>query len=139
MALRDDSLQHPRCVWDLLKQHVSRYTPEIVTTLCGTPLEDFVYICEALASTSVKDRTSTILYALGWTHHTGGAQTIRAAGMIQLLLGNVGMPGGGVNALRGHSNIQGYSDLGLLSLNLPGYMPLPNEKQTSLETYFDPS
>ncbi|MCM2368427.1 formate dehydrogenase-N subunit alpha [Proteus terrae] len=135
LALRDNSLQHPRCVWNLLKQHVSRYTPEIVTTLCGTPLEDFTYICEALASTSVKDRTSTILYALGWTHHTGGAQTIRAAGMIQLLLGNVGMPGGGVNALRGHSNIQGYSDLGLLSLNLPGYMPLPNEKQTSLETY----
>uniref|UniRef100_UPI0036DD46AB formate dehydrogenase-N subunit alpha n=1 Tax=Photorhabdus sp. RM322S TaxID=3342825 RepID=UPI0036DD46AB len=134
-AKRDDTLSHPRCVWNLLKNHVERYTPEQVSSLCGTSKEDFLYICSQLASTSVTNRTATILYALGWTHHTGGAQIIRAAAMVQLLLGNVGMPGGGVNALRGHSNIQGYSDLGLLSLNLPGYLPLPSEKQQNLATY----
>lgn len=134
-AKRDTTLQHPRCVWNLLKQHVSRYTPEMVERLCGTSKEDFLLISATLAETSVPDRTSTILYALGWTHHTGGAQMIRCAAMIQLLLGNIGMPGGGVNALRGHSNIQGYTDLGLLSLNLPGYIGLPSEKQTNLTDY----
>ncbi|ADM99239.1 formate dehydrogenase-N subunit alpha [Dickeya dadantii] len=136
-AKRDDTLRHPRCVWNLLKEHVSRYTPDLVTNVCGTPKSDFLTICDLLASTSVPDRTATIMYALGWTQHTSGAQMIRTAAMIQLLLGNVGMAGGGVNALRGHSNIQGYTDLGLLSLNLPGYMPLPSEKQTSLTMYLD--
>ena len=132
---RDDTLSHPRCVWNLLKAHVDRYTPEMVNRLCGTSIDDFNRICAILASTSVPDRTATILYALGWTHHTAGAQIIRAAGMLQLLLGNIGMAGGGVNALRGHSNIQGYTDLGLLSTNLPGYMPLPSEKQPDYQTY----
>ncbi|EMQ4813442.1 formate dehydrogenase-N subunit alpha, partial [Citrobacter freundii] len=134
-ALRDETLSHPRCVWNLLKAHVDRYTPEMVNRLCGTSVADFNRICEILASTSVPDRTATILYALGWTHHSAGAQIIRAAAMLQLLLGNIGMAGGGVNALRGHSNIQGYTDLGLLSTNLPGYMPLPSEKQTDDQTY----
>ncbi|MEC5343533.1 formate dehydrogenase-N subunit alpha [Brenneria populi] len=134
-AKRDATLSHPRCVWNLLKQHVSRYTPEVVTNICGTPKEDFLTICEILASTCVPDRTTTFLYALGWTQHTTGSQMIRAAGMIQLLLGNIGMAGGGINALRGHSNIQGYTDLGLLSLRLPGYMDLPSEKQTTLQDY----
>ncbi|MBJ8887925.1 formate dehydrogenase-N subunit alpha [Citrobacter sp. FDAARGOS_156] len=134
-ALRDETLAHPRCVWNLLKNHVERYTPEMVNRLCGTSVADFNRICEILASTSVPDRTATILYALGWTHHSAGAQIIRAAAMLQLLLGNIGMAGGGVNALRGHSNIQGYTDLGLLSTNLPGYMPLPSEKQPDYQTY----
>ncbi|PAT24263.1 formate dehydrogenase-N subunit alpha [Klebsiella quasipneumoniae] len=134
-ARRDDTWNHPRCVWNLLKQHVERYTPELVNRLCGTSLHDFQRICELLASTSAANRTATILYALGWTHHTTGAQTIRAAAMLQLLLGNIGMAGGGVNALRGHSNIQGYTDLGLLSTNLPGYMPLPSEKQVDYQSY----
>lgn len=134
-AKSDKTLQDPRCVWNLLKQHVSRYTPELVERLCGTSKEDFLLISSILAETCARDKTATILYALGWTHHTSGAQTIRCAAMIQLLLGNVGMPGGGVNALRGHSNIQGYTDLGLLSLNLPGYMSLPSEKQTHLADY----
>ena len=134
-ALRDETLSHPRCVWNLLKTHVDRYTPKMVNRLCGTSLEDFNRICDILASTCVPDRTATILYALGWTHHSAGAQIIRAAGMLQLLLGNIGMAGGGVNALRGHSNIQGYTDLGLLSTNLPGYMPLPSEKQPDYQTY----
>lgn len=135
IAKQDKTLQDPRCVWNLLKEHVSRYTPELVERLCGTSKEDFLLISSILAETCARDKTSTILYALGWTHHTGGAQIIRCAAMIQLLLGNIGMPGGGVNALRGHSNIQGYTDLGLLSLNLPGYMPLPSEKQTTITDY----
>ena len=135
LARRDDTWNHPRCVWNLLKQHVERYTPELVNRLCGTSLHDFQRICELLASTSAANRTATILYALGWTHHTTGAQTIRAAAMLQLLLGNIGMAGGGVNALRGHSNIQGYTDLGLLSTNLPGYMPLPSERQVDYQSY----
>ena len=130
-AKQDKTLQDPRCVWNLLKTHVSRYTPELVERLCGTSKEDFLLISSILAETCVRDKTSTILYALGWTHHTGGAQMIRCAAMIQLLLGNIGMPGGGVNALRGHSNIQGYTDLGLLSLNLPGYIGLPSKKDVA--------
>ncbi len=97
-AKRDETLSHPRCVWNLLKQHVSRYTPEVVENICGTPKEDFLKVCEVLASTSVADRTTTFLYALGWTQHTVGAQNIRTMAMIQLLLGNMGMAGGGVNA-----------------------------------------
>ena len=122
-----------------MKQHVERYTPELVNRLCGTSLHDFQRICELLASTSAANRTATILYALGWTHHTTGAQTIRAAAMLQLLLGNIGMAGGGVNELRGHSNIQGYTDLGLLSTNLPGYMPLPSENRLIIRAIFHKS
>ena len=88
-----------------------------------------------LASTSAADRTTTFLYAPGWTQHTVGAQNIRTMAMIQLLLGNMGMAGGGVNALRGHSNIQGLTDLGLLSTSLPGYLTLPSDKQTDLQSY----
>ena len=105
-AMRDETLTHPRCVWNLLKTHVSRYTPDVVENICGTPKADFLKVCEVLASTSAPDRTTTFLYALGWTQHTVGAQNIRTMAMIQLLLGNMGMAGGGVNALRGHSNIQ---------------------------------
>nr|MBL8456082.1 formate dehydrogenase-N subunit alpha [Zoogloeaceae bacterium] len=134
-ALRDETLTHPRCVLNLLRKHVERYTPETVSSLCGTPKEDFLKIAGIMAGTCVPDRTATILYALGWTHHTAGAQIIRGAAMIQLLLGNIGMPGGGVNALRGHSNIQGYTDLGLLSVRLPGYMNLPQDGQQTLQGY----
>jgi len=134
-ARKDPTLQHPRCVINLLRQHVSRYTPDLVSRLCGVTLDDFRHICEVLAETSARDKTATFLYALGWTQHSSGSQIIRGAAIIQLLLGNIGMPGGGVNALRGHSNIQGYTDLGLLSLRLPGYMDLPSEKQTTLDQY----
>ncbi|CCD00478.1 formate dehydrogenase (quinone-dependent) catalytic subunit [Azospirillum brasilense] len=127
-AKTDPTLQHPRCVWNLMKAHYARYTPELVEDLTGTPKDGFLRVCQHLGSTAVRDRVGTILYALGWTQHTVGAQNIRTMAMIQLLLGNIGMPGGGVNALRGHSNIQGLSDLGLLSTNLPGYLTLPSEK-----------
>lgn len=105
-AKRDTTLQHPRCVWNLLKQHVSRYTPDVVENICGTPKADFLKVCEYIAETSAPDKTASFLYALGWTQHSIGAQNIRTMAMIQLLLGNMGMAGGGVNALRGHSNIQ---------------------------------
>ena len=134
-AKRDDTLSDPRCVWNLLKTHVSRYTPDVVEQICGTPQADFLKVCEALASTSAANRTATFLYALGWTQHTVGAQNIRTMAMIQLLLGNMGMAGGGVNALRGHSNIQGLTDIGLLSTSLPGYLTLPSDKQTTVESY----
>ena len=134
-AKRDDTLQDPRCVWNMLREHVSRYTPEVVENICGTPKADFLTVCEYIAETSAVDKTASFLYALGWTQHSVGAQNIRTMAMIQLLLGNMGMAGGGVNALRGHSNIQGLTDLGLLSTSLPGYLNLPSEKQTDLETY----
>jgi formate dehydrogenase major subunit len=124
----DPTLQDPRCVWNLMKAHYARYTPDVVTNLTGSPKEGFLKICELLGETSAPNKVGTVLYALGWTEHTVGAQNIRTMAMIQLLLGNIGMSGGGVNALRGHANVQGLSDLGLLSTNLPGYIPLPNEK-----------
>jgi len=123
----DPTLQHPRCVYNLLKQHYSRYTPELVERVCGSPKDKFLETCKLLASTSSPTRAATIMYALGWTQHTVGSQIIRTAAMVQLLLGNVGVAGGGVNALRGHSNIQGLTDLGLMSNLLPGYLALPNE------------
>ena len=133
--MRDPSLSDPRCVWNLLKHHVSRYTPDVVENICGTPQADFAKVCEVLAETSAPNLTTTFLYALGWTEHTVGSQNIRTMAMIQLLLGNIGMAGGGVNALRGHSNVQGTTDVGLLSQSLPGYLTLPSEKHANLETY----
>lgn len=134
-AQRDNTLAHPRCVYNLLLKHVSRYTPEMVENICGTPQADFLKVCAMLAETSAPNLTTSFLYALGWTQHSVGAQNIRTMAMIQLLLGNMGMAGGGINALRGHSNIQGLTDIGLLSQSLPGYMTLPSDKQTDLQTY----
>jgi formate dehydrogenase-N alpha subunit len=131
----DPTLQHPRSVFQLLKKHYSRYTPEMVSTVCGTPKEAFLKVCEIMATTSAPDRVMTFMYALGWTQHSVGSQMIRTAAMVQLLLGNVGMAGGGVNALRGHSNIQGLTDLGLLSNLLPGYLTLPNDKEQDYNAY----
>ncbi len=133
----DPTLQHPRCVFQLLKQHYARYTPELVSTVTGADKAKFLKACETIATTSVPDRTMTSLYALGWTQHSVGAQNIRAMAMIQLLLGNVGMAGGGVNALRGHSNIQGLTDVGVLSDLLPGYLTIPKESDGDLGTYLE--
>ena len=134
-AVMDPTLQHPRCVMQLLRQHVEPYTPELVERICGSPQDKFLKICELIASTSVPDRTMSSLYALGWTHHSKGAQNIRAMTIVQMLLGNIGMLGGGMNALRGHSNIQGLTDLGLMSNLLPGYMNLPSDKEPTLASY----
>lgn len=135
--IRDLSLQHPRCVINLLKDHVSRYTPEMVERITGTPQKSFLQFCEEIAKTSAPDKAATFMYALGWTQHTVGSQNIRTMAMIQLLLGNIGVSGGGVNALRGHSNVQGITDLGLFPHMLPGYIPLPTEADTSLESFLN--
>src|SRR4030095_547890 len=131
----DSTLQHPRCVYNLMKQHYARYTPEMVERVCGTPKDKFLTVCDMLASTSTPTRAATILYALGWTQHSVGAQMIRCGAMVQLLLGNIGVSGGGMNALRGHSNIQGLTDLGLMTNLLPGYMTLPGEKEQDYDKY----
>jgi formate dehydrogenase-N alpha subunit len=131
----DPTLQNPRCVYQLLKAHFSRYTPEMVEKVCGTPKEQFLKVAELISTTSTADRSMTIMYALGWTQHSLGTQIIRTGAMMQLLLGNIGVSGGGMNALRGHSNIQGLTDLGLLSNALPGYLTLPGEKDTDYTAY----
>lgn len=134
-ALVDPTLSDPRCVWNLLKQHVDVYTPEFVENVCGTPKDRYLKICEMIAECSAPDRVMTSLYALGWTQHSKGAQNIRGMAMLQLILGNVGMPGGGVNALRGHSNIQGLTDIGLLSQSIPGYLNMPKDAEVDFETF----
>ena len=131
----DSTLTHPRCVYQLMKQHYARYTPEMVERVCGTPKEKFLAICEMMASTATPTRAMTIMYALGWTQHSVGTQMIRTAAMVQLLLGNIGVSGGGMNALRGHSNIQGLTDLGLMSNLLPGYLTLAGDKEQSYDDY----
>ncbi len=133
----DPTLSHPRCVYNLMKAHYARYTPEIVERICGTPKDKFLKVCEMLASTSTPDRNMTIMYALGWTQHSIGSQNVRSGAMVQLLLGNIGAAGGGMNALRGHSNIQGLTDLGLLSNSLPGYLTLPGEAEQDYQKYIE--
>jgi formate dehydrogenase major subunit len=134
-AKADDTWQNPRCVINLLKEHVSRYTPEMVSRITGTPQDKFLHVCELIASTAAPDKAMTSLFALGWTQHSVGSQNIRAMAMVQLLLGNIGVAGGGMNALRGHSNIQGLTDIGLLSNLMPGYLSLPTDKETSYDDY----
>ena len=131
----DPTLENPRCVYQLMKKHYARYTPEMVEKACGVPKEKFQRVAEMLASTAVPGRAATILYALGWTQHSTGAQTLRTGALVQLLLGNIGIAGGGMNALRGHSNIQGLTDLGLLTNALPGYMTLPGEAEQDFDAY----
>jgi formate dehydrogenase major subunit len=131
----DPTLAHPRCVFQLMKQHYARYTPEMVARVCGTPKEKFLQIAEMIASTSTPTRAMTIMYALGWTQHSTGSQMIRQGAMVQLLLGNIGVSGGGMNALRGHSNIQGLTDLGLMTQLLPGYINLPVDSEQTWEQF----
>jgi formate dehydrogenase major subunit len=133
---RDDSLQHPRCVYQLLRRHFARYTPELVEQVCGVSREDFLAVCDALCDNSGRERTAAICYAVGWTQHTVGVQYIRTASIIQLLLGNIGRPGGGILALRGHASIQGSTDIPTLYDILPGYLPMPSaHAHRSLEDY----
>lgn len=134
-AVVDTTLQHPRCVYNLLKQHVAQYTPEFVEKVCGTPKDKFLKVAQMVSETSAPDKVMTSMYALGWTQHSKGSQNIRCMAMLQLLLGNMGMRGGGMNALRGHSNIQGLTDLGLMSNLIPGYLTLPSEKDVDFAAY----
>ncbi len=131
----DETLQHPRSVYQLLKKHVAAYTPEMVERICGTPKDKYLAICKMIAECSARDRTMTSMYALGWTQHSKGSQNIRTMAMVQLLLGNIGVRGGGMNALRGHSNIQGLTDIGLMSDLIPGYLTIPKDKEVDFETY----
>jgi formate dehydrogenase major subunit len=134
----DPTLQHPRSVFQLLKQQYSRYTPEMVERITGIPQDHFLKAAELFTSIR-KDgdmtKVATILYAVGWTQHSFGTQIIRTAAMLQLLLGNVGRPGGGVNALRGHSNIQGATDMAGIFDVLPGYLKMPAPDDVDLSTY----
>ena len=123
---RDTSLEDPNCVFQVLKRHFARYTPELVEEICGVPRDQFLAVAEALCDNSGRERTSSICYAVGWTQHSVGVQMVRAAAIIQLLLGNVGRPGGGILALRGHASIQGSTDIPTLYNILPGYLPMPN-------------
>jgi formate dehydrogenase major subunit len=131
----DTTLQHPRCIFQILKRHYARYTPEMVEEVCGVPQDLFLKVCEALCNNSGPDRTSAFCYAVGWTQHTVGVQYIRTAAIIQLLLGNIGRPGGGILALRGHASIQGSTDIPTLYDLLPGYLPMPHAADTDRQTY----
>jgi formate dehydrogenase major subunit len=134
----DLTLQHPRCVFQLLKQQYDRYTPEMVERITGIPKDKFLKAADLFTSIR-KDgdtkKVATIIYAVGWTQHSFGTQIIRTAAMLQLLMGNVGRAGGGVNALRGHSNIQGATDMAGIFDNLPGYLKVPSPADTDLATY----
>jgi formate dehydrogenase major subunit len=134
-ARADPTLEHPRSVFQVMKRFYARYTPEMVANICGCSPEDFTRAAELITSTCTTDRAGTIMYALGWTHHSHSVQLIHAAAMLQLLLGNIGRPGGGLNALRGHANIQGGTDCGMAYHNLPGYIPIPKADQQSLEAF----
>ncbi len=122
----DPTLQDPNCVYQILRRHYAAYTPEKVAEITGCPRETFIKVAETLAQNSGRERTSAICYAVGWTHHTTGVQIIRAAAIIQALLGNIGRPGGGILALRGHCSIQGSTDIPTLYNMLPGYLPQPH-------------
>ncbi len=128
---RDDTLEHPNSVFQILKRHYARYTPELVEETCGIAQEDFYYLADSIAQNSDPEHTTCFAYALGFTQHTLGAQFIRTAAILQLLMGNVGRPGSGIMALRGHASIQGSTDIPTLFHSLPGYLPMPSvEKQT---------
>lgn len=123
--VRDETLQHPRCVFRILERHYARYTADMVEEVCGVSKEVFLEVCEAVTSCSGRERTTAWVYSVGWTQHSVGVQYIRCAAIIQLLLGNVGRPGGGILALRGHASIQGSTDIPTLFDTLPGYLPMP--------------
>ena len=124
--LRDPELAHPNCVLSIVKRHFARYTPEMVAGICGCSADEFLDVCRTLADNSGRERTSAICYSVGWTQHSHGVQNIRAAAIVQLLLGNMGRPGGGIMALRGHASIQGSTDIPTLYDLLSGYMPQPS-------------
>ncbi len=133
----DESLEHPNCVFQLLKKHYSRYDVDTMRSITGMPKNLFLKIAETFCSTGTRDKAGTIMYAMGATQHTVGTQNVRSYAILQLLLGNIGMAGGGINALRGESNVQGSTDYGLLFQNLPGYLKSPEKEDATLEDYFE--
>lgn len=133
----DPTLQDPHCVFQIMKKHYARYTPDVVSKVTGTPKEAFLKVCEYIAETAAPNKTMTNLYALGWTEHSVGTQNIRSMAIIQQLLGNMGMAGGGINALRGHSNVQGITDMCLYSDTLPGYLGAPLDSDLDRKSYLE--
>jgi len=134
---RDPTLSDPKCVFQIVKRHFSRYTPEMVERTTGVSRDAFEEICRAVTENSGKERTTSWIYSVGWTHHSVGVQYIRGAAIIQLLLGNIGRPGGGILALRGHSSIQGSTDIPTLYDILPGYLPMPSASMSGLKGYLE--
>jgi formate dehydrogenase major subunit len=134
---RDLTLQDPQCVFQKLKRHFSRYTPEMVEKVCGIPPDLFHKVAHALAAASGPERTAALCYAVGWTQHSKGVQIIRTAAILQLLLGNIGRPGGGIMALRGHASIQGSTDIPTLYDILPGYLTMPRKGDETLQNYLN--
>jgi formate dehydrogenase major subunit len=133
----DPSLEHPRCVFQIVKRHFARYTPEMVERICGVPQDLFLDVCRTWTENSGRDRTGALVYSVGWTQHSVGPQYIRAGSIIQLLLGNIGRPGGGIFALRGHASIQGSTDIPTLFNLLPGYLPMPDTSHEDLASYLE--
>ncbi len=138
-VVQDMTLQHPRCVFQLLKTHYNRYTPDVVAKIAGCPEDKFVEMAKIVCSTGRPDRVGTIMYAVGWTMHTVGSQIIRTAAIFQLLQGNIGRPGGGINAMRGHANVQGATDHAIVAGITPGYLKVPTPAQTSLDIHLEQS
>jgi formate dehydrogenase major subunit len=134
---KDPTLKDPRCVMQILRRHFARYTPEMVSKVTGCRPEELVRVAELMCANSGRERTTSIIYALGWTQHSTGVQIIRTAGILQLLLGNMGRPGGGIMAMRGHSTIQGSTDIATLYDVLPGYLPQPtnDDKHQTFDDY----
>jgi formate dehydrogenase major subunit len=134
---RDETLQHERCVFQLLRKHYARYTPEMVTQICGISEAQFHEVAQTMIENSGRERTTALCYAVGWTQQSIGVQIIRTGAILQLLLGNIGRPGGGIMAMRGHATIQGSSDIPTLYDLLPGYLHMPraHEEELSLEAY----
>ena len=136
----DPTLQHPRCVFQILKRHFARYTPDMVAEVAGIPGDQFHEVARLITENSGRDRTTAFVYSLGWTQHTVGVQYIRTAAILQSLLGNMGRPGGGILALRGHASIQGSTDIPTLFDLLPGYLPMPfahHGREDSLAAYVE--
>ncbi len=131
------TMQHPRCVYQLMKKHFSRYDMDKVCSITGTKKEDYLKVAKTFCATGRPDKAGTILYAMGITQSTHGTQNVRAVAMLQMLLGNIGIAGGGVNALRGESNVQGSTDYGLLFHLLPGYLKSPEFDNVDLKAYLE--
>ncbi|APT93746.1 formate dehydrogenase [Corynebacterium phocae] len=134
---KDPTLQDPNCVFQVLRRHYSRYTPEMVEEMCGISQEDFEYLARSVAENSNPERTTCFAYALGFTQHTMGVQFIRSLAILQLLMGNIGRPGSGIMALRGHASIQGSTDIPTLFNSLPGYLPMPHVLTQTWKEYLD--
>ena len=137
IPVRDLTLENPRCVYQMLKQHYSRYTLDKVSSVTGVSKENLLKVYTEYAATGARDKAGTICYALGWTHHTVGSQNIRTMSIIQLLLGNIGICGGGINALRGEPNVQGSTDMCILYNLLPGYLKMPSGSLDTLAKYME--